>query len=281
MGFWDFHDTRYSEARTRAILSIAALVIVGAGLTALLLYGERKARLFPGSPTPIVSPGAPAPPPPAMNTPRTAGAAPARFSEFQPKPFDLAMKAIEEKKLASAEEYLKESLNRGERLEESFSFLGVILKENQKYAEAVEIFTKGIRDSPQASRYFNRAECYDFLGEESKAKADYDVAVEKSPRNPLFSNKRYLFMIRHGRQEDVAQTVQFQFGLGVTQNNDTWIMAAAALTLREGNTKVAADILQQASQLLSRQDFAYILQDPLFQEYRNDLQIRPFLNRKP
>jgi len=269
MGFWDFHDKRYKQARTLTLVSILALVFSGAGLAALFLWGTRLPALRWEKPARTAATATPSPDLPS----------PTPLPDVTPPAFDLAMQAIREGDLPEAETDLKNAIARGERVEESLSFLGMVLKKNKKYDEAISIFDQSIAKTPKPDLFFDRAKCHDILGHTAQAGADYDTAVAKAPANPLFTNKRYLFRIRSGREDEVAQFVSFQISLGTTEGNDTWIMAAAAVALRQGHPVSAVPFLRTGRELLTRQDFVFLLEDPLFDTYRTEPLVAEFFDR--
>ncbi len=266
MGFWDFHDKRYKQARALTLLSILALVFSGAGLAALFLWGTRLPSLRWTNPARTAVAAGPAPDAPA----------PTPLPEVVPPAFDLATQAIREGDSPKAESELRKAIAQGDHVEESLPLLGEILKENKKYDEAITVLDQSIARVPKPDRFFDRAQCHDILGHIDKATSDYDIAVEKAPANPLYTNKRYLFRIRSGRVDEVVQFINFQISLGATKGTNTWIMAAAAVALQQNHPGDAASLFRSGRELLTHRDFALLLSDPFFETYRTEPLVAEF-----
>jgi tetratricopeptide (TPR) repeat protein len=263
MAFWNFQDNRYKGDRARVILSITGVLLAGLGLFILfkLTGSEQESAPMPEGVQNSLPGGMPAQP-------------------QQPKANDaleLARKALWEKHFVKAEEILVKSLNQKGTKDESLRLLVLSLKARKAYQLAIDALDRAIELKPQAAdRYFSRGECFDALGEKDKAMADFDKAAELSPSNAVFANKRYLFMIRCGRQKAVTSEIGLKLEVGVTSDKDRWVMASAALALNRGRSDIAAKILDAAAQLMSVRDFQYLLQDPLFETHRADPLMQKF-----
>lgn len=255
-----FADPRFRSERLFMVFGIPAILVILIGVALVLYSGQNSApETNIDSPTELRAENA---------------------IEIAPTSLQLAETAIRETRLDDAKLLLEKSISEGENVEQSLFFLGFLLRRQGKYPEAISIFDQAIELHPKAEYYFNRAECHLALGNNDQAFADLSAAVEASPSQDLFTNKRYLFMIGHGRKQEVTDTINIRVRSGVASDRSSWVMAAAAIALDQGESATAATILKGATDLLSEGDFQNLLHDPVFEPYRSNTDIMPFLGLK-
>ncbi len=93
-------------------------------------------------------------------------------------------------------------------------------------------------------------------------------AAELAPSTPLYSNRHYLFLIAAGDLEPVRDRMKLGARRGLQNATDGWIVAAAALHLLDGQPTQAAEMLARASASLTKTNLACLLEDPVFDPYR-------------
>lgn len=196
-------------------------------------------------------------PPPSTEDPGSAEA------------FEHALAAIRVQQLDDAERWLHQAIGEGNNLRQAHAVLGSLRQQRQSYGEAAESFSEAILLDPKPEYFLMRAECEAALGNMAEARADFDRAAELAPSQPLITNKRYLFLIRQGEKKSVQDRIDLELEIGITSAMPSWVMAAAAIQLENGQTEAAVSLLQNARTLLGPQDFSRLLRDPLFQKYRN------------
>jgi len=251
-----FADPRFRSERLFLVFGLPA-ILAGLIAIALLLYSGQNSTIGENTETP-----------PEVRT--------ENVTEIAPTSFQLAEIAMKENRLDDAGILLEKSISEAENVEQSLSLLGILFKQQGRYPEAISIFDKAIQLQPKAEQYFYRAECHLALGNNDQAFADLSAAVDASPSQALFTNKRYLFMIGNGRKQEVTDAINIRVRSGVESDRNSWVMAAAAIALEQGEPATAAVILKGAINLLPEGDFKNLLQDPVFKPYRSNPHIMPF-----
>ncbi len=201
-------------------------------------------------------------------------------SALIPETPDLLVLADEEIRLGNlgkAEEILQGAIQRGDGKAAAQRKLGTLFQREEKYSEAMEAFSAAILLAPEAKDFFLRGHCAFLIGNSEQAGQDFASAARLSPSNPLYSNRHFLALISQGDTETVRSRMNLDIRLGVINTMEGWIVAAAAVALQEGNVKPASDLLSEAAMRFSREDLNFLLQDPVFDPYRQIPSLTPYL----
>lgn len=252
-----FSDPRFRSERLFIVFGIPAILAVLIGVALLLYSGQNTV------------PDRNTEPPPELRA--------AKVIEIALTSFQLAEIAMKEDRLEEAQLFFEKSISEGQNVDQSLFLLGTLVKQERKYPEAISIFDQAIQRHPTGRQYYNRAECHLALENYDQAFSDLSAAVATSPSEALFTNKRYLFMVGHGRKQEVTDAINIRVRTGVESDRDSWVMAAAAIALEQGEPATAAVILEGAKNLLPEGDFHSLLQDPAFEPFRSNPHIVPFL----
>lgn len=146
---------------------------------------------------------------------------------------------------------------------------GLLQADAGKTQEAEEIYSKGILATPSASLHYRRALLLRDKGLYDNALADFEKAVELSPRDIVISNERYLLLVQMGREAQVRKEITDELSSGVASKKNAWIMGLCGVALENGQYQEAAAMLDYARNALNPGTFHELLNNPVLLRYQN------------
>jgi tetratricopeptide (TPR) repeat protein len=259
MAFWDFQDTRYTQARNLTILSVLSIVVVGCGVAALLWFdflSEKTARSAEvAASEPSASP-APTPGPKEL--------------------FANAKTAYADGDLDGAREIMKTIDLPQLALPSAWELAGLLQSDAGHQKAAIEIYTRGLAAGPSAELFYRRGLLYRDAGDFDRALEDLGRATRLWPTDIAISNQRLLLLIQMGRQDQVREEILARTTTGVPAAPNEWIFGLCGVALEKGQYAEAEVLLANAQKSMNRKTFQLLLGNPVISRYQNRPEILRF-----
>jgi tetratricopeptide (TPR) repeat protein len=263
-----FGDRRFGQSRRQiALLAVVALGAL-AGLVALYWFGR------PPPPETEMAAATPAPPPTPPPTPSPEERRRQEIATLR----DHLRTAVDGRDWASIPPRARALLDREPDDGEAWHALGWVQEKNGDAAAAVESYGRAIAGHflPPNSR-LKRAAMLRQLGRHDEAIADLEEAMRLDGESAIVPNLLLITQLQAGQVEAVRARLATYENIGLTANADRYLLAKAALALRDGDSAAAARTLSEYQALVPPALFTALLQDRFFDPYRSDPAMVRFL----
>jgi tetratricopeptide (TPR) repeat protein len=253
-----FRDPRYRTERI-VMVTFVPLAVLSLALLAWLLFGKEAAG--PQSRPTILT---------ADMVEPSEEAAP-RF-----RPLLEARVALEEGDHARAREALAQPMEELSDQAEALFLEAMIERKEGNLPRALELLDRSVKLKPQDLAVFYRGLTHYDQGNLDAALLDFELAQELNPLNFTFSNAQYLVNLERGEIERVRRSVSLKANLGLANTAGSWILAAAALHLQDGEIDQAVEMLQNSVALFPPDSLDILLNFQPIKQHQNNPRILPF-----
>lgn len=149
---------------------------------------------------------------------------------------------------------------------EPYLFTGVILNDAERYAEAVKIFSEGIKKNPEMpDLYFHLGAAFDKLGRFDEMVSQMERAIQLAPKHANALNYLgYTFADKGVRLDEAFDLVQR--ALDERPDDGYFIDSLAWVHYRQGNLEEATTLLEKA--------VALVPSDPVIYEHLGEIYLK-------
>lgn len=190
-----------------------------------------------------------------------------------------AIQAFQRNDMARAEALIRDALTAGAPSAEGRNLLGMVLGQQGRYDEAIELFRENAAATPNSGQaYFNWAEALRRAGRSSEALDPLIKANSLKPGDSYYHLKLGLCRVENGDAE-FEKTIAKQ--IEEPTPAPEWELLAAASALRKGQSKEATTRLSLAQQAMPAEFFNECLRDPSFSHYKNLKEMASFYPNGP
>lgn len=144
---------------------------------------------------------------------------------------------------------------------------------------AMETCRRGIRNAPSQGLHYQMALLLRQQGKLEPALEELNQALSLAPGDAVLSNQRYLLLLQMGKDEQVRGEITAQISTPLPPPANAWIMGVAGLALQKGQYAEAAQLLEQARQVMDAPTFQRLLESPVLSRHQNQPEIFPFFIR--
>ncbi len=160
---------------------------------------------------------------------------------------------------------------------DAWSKLGWAQGRKGEINNAMVAYTRAIAlNFEPAFNLYQRACLYRQQGDYQAAVRDMKDAHERDPLSVVISNLYLIFRIQAGQAAEVRAEVSGFEKMDLEFFGSQYLLAAAALALKDGDVPNAVRLLTQFKALVPPDGFYELMQDPYFDAYRNESRLMPF-----
>jgi cytochrome c-type biogenesis protein CcmH/NrfG len=260
MAIWHLQDHRYRQERIFVSLSIFGL-IAGAALMGWLFWPQRP--MVSSSPSPSVQENMSQP----AEVAQRPAVSPAELLDLhrQLDVAGLAGNVDETENLAKKLHALVPDDAHG------WNWLGWVYRERGDREAAIAAFDRAASrpSSRQAFFFYQKACVMRSAGDLAGAVAVMKEATRLHPGSVETSNLSMVFQIQAGQVDEVRTALNGYATLDLESQRVMWLLAGAALAMKDGETARARSLLSDLRQRIPPESFRDLVNDSFFEPYRS------------